>query len=235
MPALLDMDPSDMAPSSLISCALRQLESANKIRSESCDSVESSLLKLVQGEEEDDSHVARAVQLCVAAEYARQFLLEVADIEVADSLLPGVDASLQGPEAWNILSECGTMLESLGAGDDTYLSLFAGGREKYRQRLQASVILGPTTITMCEEWLSALLQKQHEVAREMAAARTLEKAKAKAALDAAEIGGTEGNIGSIGGRRGSRKEKERSPRLVYDYGLMLGGVVFDFPRVMVRK
>ena len=86
LPCLLDMDPAEMAPSSLLSCALRQLEGVERLRSNDSDNIEESLLALINKSGGDDAHVARVIQVCVAGEYARQFLLDMVEIEVSDSL-----------------------------------------------------------------------------------------------------------------------------------------------------
>ena len=124
------------------------------------------------------------------------------------------------------------MVENLRVKDDRYLSLFSGGRDAYRQRLQACEVLSTATISLCEEKLSGMLLQQHEIARKVHAERAQEKAMARATQKTSEST-TDGH-----GRRGSKRiktaEEQRLSRPVYDYGLMVWGAIFDFPRALVR-
>ncbi len=247
LPRMLDMDPSEMTISSLVSCALRQVDKARALlaRSGSSNTVAdllASAIDKIEGESEDDEdvdeYVADVTQVCLAAEYAREFLLQLFSTEiaaaVASSSSPSSSTALPLPrgsshdysgagDVWEVLSTCGETLGALGDGDDHYLAAFAGGVPALRNAM-ATPLLEAQDIARAQRRFRSILAVGHEKARVAA----MERRAHRAAL----IEKRNKKLASRGDALLVVPVPEKEPRPAFCWDLCHVGLVLDFPIIV---
>jgi hypothetical protein len=232
LPCTTEVDPADMAVSALVSSALRQMDKLRELlltrypdlavlisTSDSTAELAEAVERLVaDSTAEGDYCSTSAVQAILAAEYARGFLLELAEASEALSevsfSLPYSDATLGSADAWTVISTCATMLRATGATDDRYLSLFAGGLPAFKSKLREP-LLQQTTIQACQSHFRGVLQEQHEAKRVRVAARQAEREERRASSRTAK-----------GTSSGNRKP-------VFCWDIVLNDIIFDFPTISI--
>ena len=256
LPLMTEVDPAEMAISSLVSCALRQIDKLNDVlysrypeyaimlHKGSTEALVKVVQQLISDTLHDDKEgdtvqggtkdyeLADVVQVSLAAEYARQFLFDLAEAHESllrsddgnvHSSLPYADAALGSADAWNVLSACSLMLQAAGAVDDRYLCWLTGGLSMFKERLRVP-LLSQTTIGDCHDRFRDLLNKRHEAKRARVAARVAERDKSQPRQSIRNA-----STATV------RSTTAASDKPIYCWKFVHYGIVFDFPLVSLGE
>lgn len=184
LPFTLECDACELTCSANVALALKQLSKVHTVRDlvllENCDEdveLEKFVESVLRSEDLDAEEVSDVIQTVLAAEYARQFLLNLCleTQDVLQSLYVPFLSSAEGPTlAWSIVSECADMLWNISnqfnshgnnevSSDmaEHYMLVLRTDFSAFISRLQ-SPLLSVATIHQCQTRFSQLLQAMNE-------------------------------------------------------------------------
>jgi len=164
LPSPLDIDASELATSSLLARALKQVirlvqelvDRPDRLHDAICTpSLAHSLQveKTIRGSGGLDVDTAQVV---LAAEYARRFVCELCQVPGTGEIVAPCARPQQELLAWDVISNCAATAYELRVDEDSYTLLFRDGWEALRQRTHEPLV-SSAFIAECQSCVHACL------------------------------------------------------------------------------
>ena len=164
LPSPLDVDPAEIATSTLLIRALKQLLRLVLELSEAKNVLSYDIFEVpciaqalhTEAAVRTQGLTSDLAQIVLAAEYARRFICELCCIPGLGNVLVPTVSKRSCTNAWAVLSDSAKTLSTLAVSEDAYLQFFANGWSAFEARIQEPLV-SSAFITECQEYFHQCL------------------------------------------------------------------------------